>query len=75
MIDLIRTTCVQFPIGIDSERFIRALDLPQVKDHIKELKERFAGKKVNVNGTTMTDDYLALWTYYTTFSSYNLLMI
>ncbi|GER24546.1 trehalose-6-phosphate synthase, partial [Striga asiatica] len=37
-----------FPIGIDSERFIRALDLPQVKDHIRELKERFAGRKVMV---------------------------
>ncbi|KAK6124157.1 hypothetical protein DH2020_042066 [Rehmannia glutinosa] len=35
-----------FPIGIDSERFVRALELPQVKDHIKELKERFAGRKV-----------------------------
>lgn len=37
---------LQFPIGIDSERFIRALELPQVQDHIKELKERFAGRKV-----------------------------
>lgn len=37
---------IQFPIGIDSERFIRALELPQVQDHIKELKERFAGRKV-----------------------------
>ncbi|KAI9120818.1 hypothetical protein K1719_007851 [Acacia pycnantha] len=35
-----------FPIGIDSERFIRALELPQVQDHIKELKEKFAGRKV-----------------------------
>ncbi|KAL6574143.1 Trehalose-6-P synthase/phosphatase complex synthase subunit [Orobanche hederae] len=31
-----------------SERFIRALDLPQVKDHMKELKERFSGRKVMV---------------------------
>lgn len=37
---------IQFPIGIDSERFIRALELPQVQEHIKELKERFAGRKV-----------------------------
>lgn len=36
----------QFPIGIDSDRFIRALELPAVKYHIKELQERFAGRKV-----------------------------
>ena len=36
----------QFPIGIDSERFIRALELPQVREHMKELKQRFAGRKV-----------------------------
>lgn len=39
---------VQFPIGIDSNRFIRALELPQVQDHIHELKERFAGRKVTI---------------------------
>ncbi|KAG4204446.1 hypothetical protein ERO13_A04G044800v2 [Gossypium hirsutum] len=37
---------LQFPIGIDSDRFIRALELPQVQEHIKELKERFSGRKV-----------------------------
>lgn len=37
---------LQFPIGIDSDRFVRALELPQVQDHINELKERFAGRKV-----------------------------
>ena len=36
----------QFPIGIDSERFIRALEVPDVIQHMKELKERFAGRKV-----------------------------
>ncbi|KAH0849589.1 hypothetical protein HID58_096259 [Brassica napus] len=35
-----------FPIGIDSERFIRALEVPDVIQHMKELKERFAGRKV-----------------------------
>ncbi|WCJ27300.1 Alpha alpha-trehalose-phosphate synthase [UDP-forming] 1 [Euphorbia peplus] len=40
------TRVAAFPIGIDSERFIRALALPQVQDHMKELKERFAGRKV-----------------------------
>ncbi|KAF3449823.1 hypothetical protein FNV43_RR05902 [Rhamnella rubrinervis] len=40
------TRVAAFPIGIDSERFIRAIELPQVQDHIKELKERFAGRKV-----------------------------
>ncbi|KAM6584993.1 hypothetical protein CsatB_011995 [Cannabis sativa] len=34
------------PIGIDSDRFIRALELPQVQEHIRELKERFSGRKV-----------------------------
>ncbi|GAV60678.1 Glyco_transf_20 domain-containing protein/Trehalose_PPase domain-containing protein [Cephalotus follicularis] len=40
------TRVAAFPIGIDSERFIRALEVPQVQEHIKELKERFAGRKV-----------------------------
>ncbi|KAF7803248.1 alpha,alpha-trehalose-phosphate synthase [UDP-forming] 1-like [Senna tora] len=40
------TRVAAFPIGIDSERFIRALELPQVQDHIRELKERFGGRKV-----------------------------
>ncbi|CAL5409079.1 unnamed protein product [Camellia sinensis] len=41
-----KLTCVAaFPIGIDSDRFIQDLELPQVQDHIKELKERFAGRK------------------------------
>ncbi|XP_047308102.1 alpha,alpha-trehalose-phosphate synthase [UDP-forming] 1-like [Impatiens glandulifera] len=40
------TRVAAFPIGIDSDRFIRALELPQVQDHIKELKGRFAGRKV-----------------------------
>ncbi|KAJ8430792.1 hypothetical protein Cgig2_003234 [Carnegiea gigantea] len=40
------TRVAAFPIGIDSNRFIRALEQPQVQEHIKELKERFAGRKV-----------------------------
>ncbi|KAG8385372.1 hypothetical protein BUALT_Bualt03G0036200 [Buddleja alternifolia] len=40
------TRVAAFPIGIDSDRFVRALELPQVKDHMKELKERFAGRMV-----------------------------
>ncbi|XP_057967009.1 alpha,alpha-trehalose-phosphate synthase [UDP-forming] 1 [Malania oleifera] len=40
------TRVAAFPIGIDSERFIRALDAPEVQRHIKELKERFADRKV-----------------------------
>uniref|UniRef100_A0A2P2MBQ6 alpha,alpha-trehalose-phosphate synthase (UDP-forming) n=1 Tax=Rhizophora mucronata TaxID=61149 RepID=A0A2P2MBQ6_RHIMU len=40
------TRVAAFPIGIDSDRFIQALELPQVQEHIKELKERFAGRKV-----------------------------
>ncbi|KAI6690270.1 hypothetical protein NL676_027098 [Syzygium grande] len=40
------TRVAAFPIGIDADRFIRALDNQPVKEHIKELKERFAGRKV-----------------------------
>ncbi|KAL7584999.1 hypothetical protein Lser_V15G45478 [Lactuca serriola] len=40
------TRVAAFPIGIDSDRFIRALENPQVQEHIKELKERFSGRKV-----------------------------
>lgn len=36
----------QFPIGIDPERFIQALETDQVKFHIKELRRFFAGRKV-----------------------------
>lgn len=37
---------MQFPIGIDPERFIAALETPMVKTHIAELKSRFKGRKV-----------------------------
>ncbi|KAK9267678.1 hypothetical protein L1049_010110 [Liquidambar formosana] len=40
------TRVAAFPIGIDSDRFIRALELPQVQEHMKELKGRFDGRKV-----------------------------
>lgn len=36
----------QFPIGIDPNRFIKACELPEVRQQMTELKERFAGKKV-----------------------------
>ena len=36
----------QFPIGIDPERFIQALETDQVKQHIVELLRFFAGRKV-----------------------------
>ncbi|KAM6552290.1 hypothetical protein CsatB_002098 [Cannabis sativa] len=40
------TRVAAFPIGIDSDRFVRALEIPEVQEHMKELKERFAGRKV-----------------------------
>ncbi|KAF8715777.1 hypothetical protein HU200_026726 [Digitaria exilis] len=40
------TRVAAFPIGIDSDRFKRALELPAVKRHISELTQRFAGRKV-----------------------------
>jgi trehalose 6-phosphate synthase/phosphatase len=39
---------MQFPIGIDPERFIQALETDQVKLHIKELRRFFAGRKVRL---------------------------
>ncbi|KAI3675049.1 hypothetical protein L1987_84631 [Smallanthus sonchifolius] len=40
------TRVAAFPIGIDADRFFHALQSPQVQEHIKELKERFSGRKV-----------------------------
>lgn len=45
------TLCLQtrvsaFPIGIDPERFMHALENEEVRMHIEELKRRFAGRKV-----------------------------
>ncbi|XP_071690147.1 alpha,alpha-trehalose-phosphate synthase [UDP-forming] 1-like isoform X2 [Rutidosis leptorrhynchoides] len=40
------TRVAAFPIGIDPGRFIRAIQLPQIKDRIKELQQRFSGRKV-----------------------------
>ncbi|PIA52604.1 hypothetical protein AQUCO_01000468v1 [Aquilegia coerulea] len=36
----------QIPIGIDCQKFIHALELPEVQAHIKELKEKISGRKV-----------------------------
>ncbi|KAM1805271.1 hypothetical protein ACFX12_031044 [Malus domestica] len=40
------TRVAAFPIGIDSDRFIRGLEVPLVQEHIKKMKERLAGRKV-----------------------------
>ena len=40
------TRVAAFPIGIDPERFTRALGTDEVQIHIKELRERFRGRKV-----------------------------
>ncbi|XP_017238149.1 alpha,alpha-trehalose-phosphate synthase [UDP-forming] 1 isoform X2 [Daucus carota subsp. sativus] len=40
------TRVAAFPIGIDPDRFIKALELPQVKDEIQRLKEKFSNRKV-----------------------------
>ncbi|KAK1420382.1 hypothetical protein QVD17_21928 [Tagetes erecta] len=40
------TRVAAFPIGIDSDRFVRAVQLPRVKNHIKEFEERFGSRKV-----------------------------
>ncbi|KAH9289342.1 hypothetical protein KI387_033459, partial [Taxus chinensis] len=40
------TRVAAFPIGIDSDRFIKALELAEVKEHVIELTKKFAGRKV-----------------------------
>ncbi|KAG6607944.1 Alpha,alpha-trehalose-phosphate synthase [UDP-forming] 1 [Cucurbita argyrosperma subsp. argyrosperma] len=40
------TRVAAFPIGIDSDRFIRALKTAEVQVRIEELKDRFKGRKV-----------------------------
>ncbi|KAH7446821.1 hypothetical protein KP509_01G077700 [Ceratopteris richardii] len=40
------TRVAAFPIGIDPERFSEALSRPDVKGCIKELQQKFAGRKV-----------------------------
>ncbi|XLR27067.1 hypothetical protein S83_054967, partial [Arachis hypogaea] len=42
---LTKALAEMFPFGIDSDRFIRFLKLPEVQEHMKELKERFSGRK------------------------------
>lgn len=41
------TRVAAFPIGIDPERFARALEKPNVKAHIAQLLNRYAGRKVH----------------------------
>ena len=40
------TRVAAFPIGIDPERFAQALEKPNVKAHIAQLLNRYAGRKV-----------------------------
>nr|ADD71944.1 trehalose-6-phosphate synthase [Selaginella pulvinata] len=40
------TRVAAFPVGIDSERCIQAVETDAVKKHIEELSARFAGRKV-----------------------------
>jgi len=42
----VSTRVAAFPIGIDPDRFTRALDTDAVKAHIAELRTRFAGRKI-----------------------------
>ncbi len=48
------TRVAAFPIGIDPDRFARALERSDVKAHIAQLLNRYAGRKVRaadvVNG-------------------------
>ena len=40
------TRVAAFPIGIDPDRFARALERSDVKAHIAQLLNRYAGRKV-----------------------------
>jgi hypothetical protein len=40
------TRVAAFPIGIDPKRFEVALELPEVKAHVKSLLQRYQGRKV-----------------------------
>jgi trehalose 6-phosphate synthase/phosphatase len=42
----VSTRVAAFPIGIDPERFTRALDTEGVRAHMAELRQRFAGRKI-----------------------------
>ena len=42
------TRVAAFPIGIDPERFAQALEKPNVKAHIAQLLNRYAGRKVHL---------------------------
>eukprot|EP00898_Chlorokybus_atmophyticus_P003806 jgi/Chlat1/4426/Chrsp29S04392 len=44
--DGVITRVAAFPIGIDPQRFLEGVHLPEVQKHILELKQRFAGRKV-----------------------------
>ncbi len=39
-----------FPIGIDPERFTRALESEEVQSHTAKLLNRYAGRKVRGRG-------------------------
>ena len=41
------TRVAAFPIGIDPGRFKEALDKPDVKAHIAQLRQRYAGRKAS----------------------------
>lgn len=41
------TRVAAFPIGIDPDRFARALEQMEVKAHIAQLLNRYAGRKVS----------------------------
>ena len=47
------TRVAAFPIGIDPERFQRALERVDVRSHIAELLNRYAGRKVGSETTAL----------------------
>ncbi|GKC35980.1 alpha,alpha-trehalose-phosphate synthase [UDP-forming] 1-like protein [Tanacetum coccineum] len=53
------TRVAAFPIGIDSDRFTRAIQLPQVKNHIKQFQDRFVGRKVMLKVDRL--DMIKVW--------------
>ena len=59
----------QFPIGIDSLRFIRALETSAVQDRINELKRTFAGRKVGVFFFFFGMMFFCFYTFFVSFIS------
>ena len=58
------TRVAAFPIGIDPERFVEALERPEVKGSIAGLLNRYAGRKVFAFHCTLNTSKRILSSFY-----------